>query len=188
MRGEVSLLTRNILIQGELEDKCYGNQLCDEYKFDTFGGHIMAKKGFKAFKVENAELTKLGQQGIVGRYPLHWHMAGDVTPGTSYVRSNSIHHTLQRCVTCHGSFGCEIENNMAFESLGHCYFMEDGVENGTIMTGNLGLNTRRGSMIPSDSDPATFWITHPDSYITRNTAGGSEGKGILQSSEAEHFF
>ena len=202
MRGEVGLLTRNVLIHAEMEDKCYGNQFCDEFNFDTFGGHIIAKKGFKSFKVENAEFTKLGQQGIVGRYPLHWHMTGDITAGSSYVRSNSIHHTLQRCVTCHGSFGCQIENNVAFESLGHCYFMEDGVENGTVMTHNLGLNTRKALMIPSDSDPATFWITHPDSYITENTAGGSEGKGFwflqaslptgeagaLQASGAEHFF
>ena len=202
MRGEVGLLSRNIIIQGEMEESCYGDQLCNEYDFDTFGGHIIAREGFKAFKVENAEFTKLGQQGIVGRYPLHWHMAGDLTPGTSYVRSNSIHHTLQRCVTCHGSFGCNIENNVAFESLGHCYFMEDGVERGTVMSNNLGLNTRKGSMIPSDSDPATFWITHPGAYITRNTAGGSEGKGFwflqaslptgesgeLQSSGAQHFF
>ena len=202
MRGEVGLLSRNILIHGEMEKNCYGEQLCDEYDFDTFGGHIIAREGFKSFKVENAELTKLGQQGIVGRYPLHWHMAGNLTLGTSYVRKNSIHHTLQRCVTCHGSFGCQIENNVAFESLGHCYFMEDGVERGTLMKNNLGLNTRKGSMIPSDSDPATFWITHPDSYITKNTAGGSEGKGFwflqaalptgdsgeLQAAGDKHFF
>jgi hypothetical protein len=80
--------------------------------------------------------------------------------------------------------------------------MEDGVESGTEMTGNLGLNTRKAFMIPSDADPATFWVTHPDSLITRNTAGGSEGKGFwflqaslptklsgtLQASGIKHFF
>ena len=202
MRGEVGLLSRNVLIHGEMEGSCYGEQLCNHFQFDTFGGHVVAREGFASFKVENAELTSLGQQGIVARYPLHWHMAGNVSADTSYVRNNSIHHTLQRCVTCHGSFGCVIEDNIAFESLGHCYFMEDGVENGTIMTGNLGLNTRKGFVIPSDADPATFWITHPDSHITGNTAGGSEGKGFwflqaslptglsgkLQQSGAKHFY
>lgn len=178
MRGEVGLLTRNILIRGELESACYGNQLCQHFKVDTFGGHIIAHEGFASFKVENAELTNLGQQAINGRYPLHWHMAGNIPSGTSYVRSNSIHHTLQRCITCHGSHGCLIEDNVCFDSLGHSFFMEDGVEKGTVMTRNLGLSTRKGFMIPSDADPATFWITHPDSFITDNVAAGSAGKGF----------
>ena len=202
MRGEVGLISRNILIQGEMEETCYGDQLCQHFVFDTFGGHIIAREGFASFKVEHAELTNLGQQGLVGRYPLHWHMAGNIKDGTSYVRSNSIHHTLQRCVTCHGSFGCIIQDNVAFESLGHCYFMEDGVERNTVMTGNLGVNTRKALMLLSDADPATFWITHPDSFITENTAAGSEGKGFwflqasfptglsgeLQEANKKHFF
>ena len=60
--------------------------------------------------------------------------------------------------------------------------MEDGVEWGTIMRGNLGLATRQGKMIDSDKDPATFWITHPNATITDNVAAGGVGKGfwILQ--------
>ena len=62
MREEVGLISQNVLIQGEMEERCYGDQLCNEYDFDTFCGHIIAKKGFKAFKVENAEFTKLGSK------------------------------------------------------------------------------------------------------------------------------
>lgn len=40
MRAEVGLLTRNILIQGEMEDSCYGQNQCQFFSFDTFGGHI----------------------------------------------------------------------------------------------------------------------------------------------------
>ena len=74
--------------------------------------------------------------------------------------------------------GCVIEDNVAFETLGHCYFLEDGVEEGTVMRGNLGLNTRPGTLLPSDRDPATFWITHPSVTVTGNVAGGSVGKGF----------
>ena len=86
----------------------------------------------------------------------------------------------QRCVTCHGSFGCQIKDNVAYEHLGHCYFLEDGVERNTVLQGNLGLGTRRtdASTIPSDNDPATFWITHPTALIAGNVAAGSEGKGF----------
>lgn len=50
MRGEVALLSRNILIQGELQDKCVpSNENCPDtkpepsmtFEQDTFGGHFM---------------------------------------------------------------------------------------------------------------------------------------------------
>ena len=73
-----------------------------------------------------------------------------------------------------------MEDNVAYEHLGHCYFLEDGVEKDTVLRGNLGLGTRRtsSSTIPSDRDPATFWVTHPSALVTENTAAGSEGKGF----------
>ena len=69
---------------------------------------------------------------------------------------------------------------MAFDHLGHCFFLEDGVEKDTVLQGNLGLGTRRtkSSGIPSDRDPATFWVTHPTALVKDNTAAGSEGKGF----------
>lgn len=40
MRAEVGLLTRNIVIQGEMEKSCYGSNHCQFFSFDTFGGQI----------------------------------------------------------------------------------------------------------------------------------------------------
>lgn len=40
MRAEVGLLKRNILIRGEIEPGCYGNEACAFFDFDTFGGHL----------------------------------------------------------------------------------------------------------------------------------------------------
>ncbi|KAL2300798.1 hypothetical protein Nmel_013688 [Mimus melanotis] len=45
MRAEVGFLARNILIQGEMEDSCYGQYQCQLFSFDTFGGDI--KSSFK---------------------------------------------------------------------------------------------------------------------------------------------
>lgn len=39
MRAEVALLSRNILIYGEMESSCYG-KMCQFYSHDTFGGHV----------------------------------------------------------------------------------------------------------------------------------------------------
>lgn len=40
MRAEVGLLSRNILIKGEMEDSCYGQNFCHFFSYDTFGGQI----------------------------------------------------------------------------------------------------------------------------------------------------
>jgi hypothetical protein len=40
MRAEVALLSRNILIYGEMENTCYGNNWCQFFGHDTYGGHI----------------------------------------------------------------------------------------------------------------------------------------------------
>ena len=42
MRAEVGLLSRNIVVMGETEAKCYpySHHVCDFFDFDTFGGHI----------------------------------------------------------------------------------------------------------------------------------------------------
>lgn len=42
MRAEVGLLSRNIVVRGEMEGKCYpySKHLCHFFDFDTFGGHI----------------------------------------------------------------------------------------------------------------------------------------------------
>ena len=43
MRAEVGLLSRNVVIRGEMESLCYPPNPCEEVTYDTFGGHIIAK-------------------------------------------------------------------------------------------------------------------------------------------------
>ena len=44
-RGEVALLSRHIVIEGDMESQCYSNSpteedVCDRYDEDVFGGHL----------------------------------------------------------------------------------------------------------------------------------------------------
>ena len=67
MRAEVALLSRNVTIQGDAEASD-----------DHFGGHTMIMHG-ATMHIDGIELTKMGHEGVVGRYPLHWHMLGDAS-------------------------------------------------------------------------------------------------------------
>jgi len=166
-RAEVALLSRNV--EGE-----------EASSADGFGGQIMVMEGGNA-RLDAVELTRMGQKNILRRYPIHFHMLGDAGAG-SYLKNSSLHHTFNRCVTVHGTNRLTLQGNVCYDHLGHGYFLEDGAEHDNLITDNLGLLTRRPAdgerLLPTDSSPATFWITNPDNVIRGNVAGGSQGMGF----------
>jgi hypothetical protein len=165
-RTEVALLSRNITIQG------------DTGTSPGYGGHLIVLAGARA-RVEGVELFEMGQRGRLARYPMHWHVAGDVTG--QYFRRNSVWRTFNRCVTVHGSDNAVVTDNVCYDHTGHGYFLEDGAETGNTISRNLGVYSRvpQGAdlFLPSDSRPSTFWITNPDNTISDNVAAGSRGFG-----------
>ena len=115
--------------------------------------------------------------GRVGRYSIHFHMIGSVK--NSYCRKNSIHHTFNRAVAIHGVHYLRVQDNVAFETLGHTLFVEDGLETKNIITHNLVANTRESfALLTVDQTPASYWITNPDNYVASNVAAGSTHYGF----------
>ena len=193
-RGEVGMLSRNILIQASPD--------ADQ---TLFGGHIMAMLGSKMF-VEGVELNRMGQNMHLARYPIHWHLIGDAQG--QYIKNSAIHDTYSRCVTVHGTNDLDIENNVTYNNIGHCFFLEDGVEHGNQFVHNLGILTKchpdkpcdptnlapfgstdgtnfksdgqnaKDILIPSDNTVSTFWITNPDNIYRDNVAAGSDATGF----------
>uniref|UniRef100_A0A8C5V5C2 hyaluronoglucosaminidase n=1 Tax=Microcebus murinus TaxID=30608 RepID=A0A8C5V5C2_MICMU len=207
MRAEVGILTRNVVIQGEMEDSCYAENQCQFFDYDTFGGHVMIKKNFTSVHLSYVELRHMGQQQL-GRYPLHFHLCGDVDYKGGYrhaafVDGLSIHHSFSRCITVHGTNGLLIKDTIGFDTLGHCFFLEDGVEQRNTLFHNLGLLTKPGTLLPTDRNNSmciairdkvfgnyvpvpstdcmavsTFWIAHPNNNLINNAAAGSQDAGI----------
>ena len=127
-RGEVGLLTRNIKIQASADaEQSY------------FGGHIMAMPSSKMF-VSGVELNRMGQHMTLARYPMHWHLVGDAMG--QYIKNASIHDTYSRCVTVHGTNFLRVENNVTYNIVGHCFFLEDGIEHDNEFVGNLAIQTK----------------------------------------------
>ncbi|XP_024411219.2 cell surface hyaluronidase CEMIP2 isoform X3 [Desmodus rotundus] len=207
MRAEVGILTRNVAIRGEMEDSCYAENQCQFFDYDTFGGHITIRKNFTSVHLSYVELKHMGQQQM-GRYPVHFHLCGDVDYKGGYRRRTSvdglsIHHSFSRCITVHGTDGLLIKDTIGFDTLGHCFFLEDGVEQRNTLFHNLGLLTKPGTLLPTDRNnsmcitmrekvfgnyipvPATdcmavstFWIAHPNNNLINNAAAGSQDAGI----------
>src|SRR6187549_202309 len=189
-RGEVAMLTRNIKIQASADAEA-----------TFFGGHIMAMPSSKMF-VSGVELNRMGQNMTLARYPIHWHLVGDAKG--QYIRNAAIHDTYNRCVTVHGTNDLRVENNVTYNTVGHCFFLEDGIETGNQYVRNLGIMTKchptlpcvptnlaagrptsaaagqtsKDVLIPSDNTASTFWITNPDNVYRDNVAAGSDQIGF----------
>ncbi|XP_051002201.1 cell surface hyaluronidase [Acomys russatus] len=207
MRAEVGVLTRNVVIQGEMEDSCYAENQCQFFDYDTFGGHVMIEKNFTSVHLSYVELKGMGQQQL-GRYPVHFHLCGDVDSKGGYIQPASVdglsvHHSFSRCITVHGTNGLLIKDTIGFDTLGHCFFLEDGIEQRNVLFHNLGLLTKPGTLLPTDRNSSvctimrdgvygnyipvpttdcmavsTFWIAHPNNHLINNAAAGSQDAGI----------
>uniref|UniRef100_A0A8C8IEH6 hyaluronoglucosaminidase n=1 Tax=Oncorhynchus tshawytscha TaxID=74940 RepID=A0A8C8IEH6_ONCTS len=207
MRAEVAMLSRNILIYGEMENACYGNNWCQFFGHDTYGGHIKIFGNFTSVHLSHVELRNMGQQKK-GRYPVHFHRCGDVDRRggyrePTYVDGLSIHHSFSRCITIHATNGLLVKDTVGYDTLGHCFFLEDGIEHRNTFFHNLGLLTRPGTLLPTDRNEtmctsirdkvyknytpspsmeckavSTFWIANPNNNLISNAAAGSQDAGI----------
>ncbi|XP_063277982.1 inactive cell surface hyaluronidase CEMIP2 isoform X2 [Prinia subflava] len=97
----------------------------------------------------------------------------------------------------------KIKDTIGYDTLGHCFFIEDGIEQRNTLFHNLGLVTKPGTLLPTDRNssmctgirdkvygsyvpvPATdcmavstFWISHPNNHLINNAAAGSQDAGI----------
>jgi hypothetical protein len=145
-RAEVGKLSSNIVVQGAADADQDG-------PMKEYGGHMMFMDDAEA-RFQGVEFRRMGQKGLLGRYPIHWHGVDNAkatlidpqNPGagyirgssTSYVRNCSIHHSFNRGITIHRTNYITVSDNVLYDVIGHGYFLEDGREIGNVFVHNLG--------------------------------------------------
>jgi hypothetical protein len=193
-RAEVANLTRSIVIRG---DESQGAILETDTPGAEWGAHVMVHGGSTSY-IDAVEFTKVGQAGVMARYPFHWHYTGDASG--QFVRNSSIHNSYQRCITIHRTQNADLINNVCFDFKGHGYFLEDGNETGNRIIRNLAISAKAPYeskvLLRSDSiqhsetagrfpSVSGFWISNPDNKIMHNTLSGSVGSGFWMAFESE---
>ncbi|KAJ0003487.1 hypothetical protein NQD34_008585, partial [Periophthalmus magnuspinnatus] len=203
-RAEVGLLTRNIHVRGsaqiEWADKtepcpdgfntgefstqtCFQGRFGEETGSDQFGGCIMMhapepNKNLAIGRFEYVEISNAGQAFRLGRYPIHWHLMGNIDY-KSYVRGCAIHHTFNRAVTIHNTHRLLVEHNVVYDVMGGALFIEDGIETENILQYNLAVFVRQStSLLNDDVTPAAYWVTNPNNIIRHNAAAGGTHFGF----------
>lgn len=146
------------------------------------GGHsiVLHSPGIVQ-NIRGVEFNRFGQQGNLGRYPLHFHLSEDVDG--SFVSKNLVRDSNQRCYVIHGTHNVTLQENVAFDTFGHCFLLEDGGEWDNKFLYNLGAVTKRPETIirPQESDrvtPTTFWMTTMTNHFIGNVAAGSANIGF----------
>ncbi|MEO1476674.1 MAG: right-handed parallel beta-helix repeat-containing protein, partial [Pseudomonadota bacterium] len=169
MRAEVALLSRNVTIQGDADSVD-----------DGYGAHTMVMHGAEQH-ISGAEFYRVGQEGLLGKYPIHWHMSGDASG--QYVTNVSVHDSYQKGATIHGTSNVLFDDNVIYDHIGHGVFMEDGSETGNVIKGNLVFGThasKTGEPIPTDrTDVSSYWIENVSNTFIGNHAAGSENVGFF---------
>ena len=149
-RGEVALLTRSILIRGNMNEEfvevlpaceeefdsgaafsdgmqtCFAGKFGEELGSDEMGAIIIVSPKYKdqglvAARIEYVEFTNVGQAFRVGRYPIHFHLPGNMS--TSYIRGNAVHHSNNRACTLHDVSNLVVEHNVAYNVKGLSFFL-----------------------------------------------------------------
>ena len=179
-RAEVGLLSRNIRIRGA------NDAAATTYKL---GGHCMFMQN-TTVRIRGVELERMGQSGRQGRYPLHWHLAGDGSG--EYVRDNSIHRSLHRGIVIHGTNHATAQRNTLYDINLHSIVIEDGNEENNLIEENLvvktnsvpatefAFTTAREGVIQSEWQPASYWISNANNRLINNrAAGGYLGMGFF---------
>lgn len=186
-RAEVGNLSRNIVIQGADDAQWQNN---------GFGAQVMVMDRSSMLRLDSVELRRVGQEGKVGRYPVHWHLLSYPDGGTTelgdatghFVRNSSVWNSRHRCLVLHGTNGVTLQNNICYDIRGHAIFIEDAVERRNVIEGNLVLKVRSPAAgkatvaheaeTPGCGASSAYWLTNPDNTVRNNVAADAEGHGF----------
>lgn len=179
--NEVALLNRNIKFGiDEVDLGTYNSAVREDM---PQGGHLMVMHTPTVDQnLSGVEIRQFGQMGKAWRFPVNFHMCRSVDG--SVVSKNVIREAYYKCVVAQGTDDLSIKDNVAFDTRGHCYALQDGSETGNTFEGNLGVYTRkikrdyRPLSGESDHDPATFLISNIQNTWRGNVAAGSQKEGF----------
>jgi hypothetical protein len=159
-RGDVANLSRNVVVESANPSGP--------------NGHTMYHRGSTG-SISYAEFHQLGKAGVLGKYPLHFHLCGDSMRGSSVIGA-SIWDSGNRWLTIHGTNYLIVRDCVGYRSKGHGFFFEDGTEVYNVLDRNLAVQAFTAPPLPKQfipfdkNDGAGFWWSNCLNTFTRNVA------------------
>jgi hypothetical protein len=180
-QSEVALLSRSILLRGGLDA---------EQDRLGYGGHTLAIGPQAVYRAVGVRAERMGQRNVMARYPFHFHMMYDSGRNSSF-QQNACVHSYFRCFTVHGTNYSLVRKNVAFNSTGHTYYLEDGGEMFNTIEFNIaakvniiGTPAAGGAQsgeefisdavadLPADHAASGFYLSNAHNWVRGNAASG----------------
>ena len=177
-RSEVANLSRNVIVESADPNGVRGHTLYHQF---SSGG------------ISYARFAHLGKEGVLGRYPIHFHLVEDTMRGSG-VLGAAIVDSGNRWITIHGAQYLVIRDCVGFRSVGHGFFMEDGSEALNLLDRNLGVQAYRAKPLPNQAlgfdpnDGAAFWWANGRNTLTRNVSCENDEYGFRYDSQKSSGF
>ncbi len=155
-------------------------------------GHTMYHHGSLG-SIGYATFNNLGKEGVLGRYPIHFHQVEDTMRGSSVIGAVVL-DSGNRWVTVHGTQYMVVRDCIGINSVGHGYFLEDGTEVYNTFDRNLGVHAAagkkmKGQALPFDpNDGAAFWWANGRNTFVRNVACENHEYGYRYDSQGSRYF
>eukprot|EP00913_Durusdinium_trenchii_P032957 g30853.t1 len=179
---EVALLSRSITFQGD-----------EGSETTRYGGHVMCAPGSNC-RIAGVRGYRVGQENVMGRYPFHFHMLGNVDQNT-FFEDCTVQHSYFRAYTVHGTSFSRVSRNVAYDVSGSAYYLEDGVEENNLFEYNLAafvhiidrlsdyengggvtVQTVPTRIVPTDATAVGFYCTNAKNrWIGNSASGGFSG-------------
>ena len=168
-RCEVANLSRNVVIESaDPSGPARGHTM---YHRNSSGG------------ISYAEFRHLGKQGVLGKYPIHFHLVRDAMRGAaSSARASGIRATASWRSTAPTT--CSSATASATSCVGHGFFLEDATEQYNVLDRNLAVQALEGKPLPEQALPfdhnegAGFWWANGRNTFTRNVACENDRYGF----------
>jgi hypothetical protein len=168
-RSEVANLSRNVVVESARPDGVRGHTM---YHRNSAGG------------ISYAEFRHLGKEGVLGKYPIHFHLVRDSMRGSGVVGA-SIWDSHNHWITVHGTDYLVIRDCVGYKSVGHGFFLEDATEQYNVLDRNLAVGAYAGKPLPKQALPfdknegAGFWWANGRNTFTRNVSCENDHYGYL---------
>ena len=178
LRSEVANLSRNVIVESADPKGVRGHTIYHQF---SRGG------------ISYARFAHLGKEGVLGRYPIHFHRVEDTMRGSGVI-GVAIVDSHNRWVTLHGTQYLLVRDCVGYRSVGHGFFMEDGTEEFNLLDRNLGVQAFRGKRLPKQvlgfdpNDGAAYWWANGRNSLTRNVSCENDEYGFRYDSQSTGSF
>lgn len=150
---------------------------------DTKRGHTFIGN-YSSGYLRYARFEGLGKEGVLGRYPVHVHMATSTLRGFSIV-GNSVSDSHNKFVAVHRCNYILVKDNVGYQAYTSGFFMEDATEVYCLFDGNLAVQAMKGARASNEALDFTsgngygFWWSNGRNSFIRNAGAENDMYGFL---------